>query len=99
MSGTFAAALFFIVGVYVLRSKNVNAFCVKYSHDGFFIYAFHWFILSYVQRAFSLWGQNCLIVLAKDILMPFCCVLICILVHRLILKILPSKFYKLLGDR
>ena len=44
-------------------------------------------------------GQNSLIVLAKDVLMPFCCVLICILVHRLILKILPSKFYKLLGDR
>lgn len=42
---------------------------------------------------------NSLIVLAKDVLMPFCCVLICILVHRLILKILPSKFYKLLGDR
>lgn len=64
MSGTFAAALFFIVGVYVLRSKNVNAFCVKYGHDGFFIYAFHWFILSYVQRIFSLWGgaklPNCI---------------------------------------
>lgn len=100
MSGIFAAALFFIVGVYASRNRNVNAFCAKHGHDGFFIYAFHWFILSYVQRVFSLWGgQNCLIVLAKDVLMPFCCVLICILVHRLILKILPSKFYKLLGDR
>lgn len=100
MSGTFAAALFFIGGAYVLRCKNVNSFCVKYGHDAFFIYAFHWFILSYVQRVFNLWGgQNSLIVLAKDVLMPFCCVLICILVHRLILKILPSKFYKLLGDR
>ena len=99
-SGFFAAALFFIAGAYAVRCHKVNAFCVKYGHEGFFIYAFHWFILSYVQRVFNLWGgQNSLIVLAKDVLMPFCCVLICILVHRLILKILPSKFYKLLGDR
>ena len=56
LSAFFAVALFFIAGVYAVRCKKMNAFCAKYGHDGFFIYAFHWFVLPYVQRVFNLWG-------------------------------------------
>lgn len=56
ISSLFATALFFLMGVYAVKCKKVNTVFLKYGHNGFFIYAFHWFILPYIQRIYDLWG-------------------------------------------